>query len=400
MAKGSAMGLWRGKKGSTVFYALKNSNNGQRQAMRERVYEISNPKTVQQASQRLKMLPAQRVYSVLKPILRRSWQGVNYGGDGYREFMKYAMSMQSGFPYVTKDEMRIVPGNYLLSKGVLPTVDIIAVPDDSDADSFSVNLMPPSGNDYDLTIGTLSTALTTMQDSERVRERLLLEEGMQVTIVVVNSNQLTEPGGYYTWNYGSFIIDKNDTTLITEALPFIKNFGKYSYGLQDYLNFNTAGFTVAVAVIISKLDGSTYQRSTSYLKCNDNFLAYWAGAAQIQESRVSYMGSAGAQSTDWPVQPEEEGEVTVPALYTLSGLSGDKASCNGESVWVRKNANEEIVAVYAYPAGDEIESDALVKENGQALTYEVGMNEVALKPSDVTALASLPIIRTTTVPTA
>lgn len=394
MAKGSAMGLWRGKKGSTVFYTLKNSNNGQRQAMRERVYEISNPKTSQQASQRLKMLPAQRVYSVLKPILRRSWQGVKYGGDGYREFMKYAMSMLSGFPYVTKDETRIVPGNYMISKGVLQSVEVRTIPTSAEGDTFTVNLNGATG-DLD-TVGDLSSVLVSSRNSNNVQ----LEEGMQVTFIWVTSNQQTEPGGYYSWHYESVVINESDTTPLSDALPHIVEFGIDTNDNGALSITVSAPYVIAAAVVISKLNGSTYERSTSYLKCNDNFLAYWEGAARVQESRVSYMGSAGAQSTDWPVQPEEEGEVTAPALYTLSGLTGDKASCNGKKVWVRKNASDELVAVYAYPAGEEIESDALVQENGQALTYEVSMNEVALKPSDVTALASLPIIRTTTVPTA
>lgn len=392
MAKGSAMGLWRGKKGSTVFYALKNSNNGQRQAMRERVYEISNPKTVQQASQRLKMLPAQRVYSVLKPILRRSWQGVKYGGDGYREFMKYAMSMQSGYPYVNKDETRIVPGNYLLSKGVLPTVDIVSVPLDSDGDSFSCTL---AGRESGITtIGQLSEILVQPTEGN-----VTLNEGDQVTIIWVKSNQQTEPGGYYSWHYASFIVDDTDTTTIADALPGIMSVGQETASGVGYLKFNLdTGYCVAAAVIISRLNGSTYERSTSYMKCNDNFLSWWQGAARVEESRVSYMGSTSAQSTDWPVEPEQEAEITAPALYTLSGLTGEKAECNGTKVWVRKNINDEMVAVYAWPQDGSLSEDGLIKENGGVVDY--GENVTTLTPADVTALASLPIIRTTTVPTA
>lgn len=392
MAKGSAMGLWRGKKGSTVFYALKNSNNGQRQAMRERVYEISNPKTVQQASQRLKMLPAQRVYSVLKPILRRSWQGVNYGGDGYREFMKYAMSMKSGYPYVNKDETRIVPGNYLLSKGVLPSVDIVSVPIDSDGDSFSCTLATRESGLS--TIGQLSEVLVVPEEGV-----VTLNEGDQVTIIWVKSNQQTEPGGYYSWHYASFFVDHTDATPISDALPGIMSVGQENAAGRGYLKFNLdTGYCVAAAVIISRLNGSTYERSTSYMKCNENFLSWWQGAARIEESRVSYMGSAGAQSADWPVEPEQEAEITAPALYTISGLTGEKAECNGKKVWVRQNISNELTAVYAWPDDDSLDANGLIGENGRTIGY--GENVTTLTPTDVTALANLPIIRTTTVPTA
>lgn len=59
MAKGSAMGLWRGKKGSNVFYKIANSSNGQQQGIRQRVFDVANPKTAAQAQQRIKMRAAQ-----------------------------------------------------------------------------------------------------------------------------------------------------------------------------------------------------------------------------------------------------------------------------------------------------------------------------------------------------
>ena len=393
MAKGSAMGLWRGKKGSTVFYTLKNSNNGQRQAMRERVYEISNPKTSQQASQRLKMSNAVKVYNRLKSIIRRSWEGLPYGGDGHREFMKYALKMTSGYPYVPKDFPVAVPGEYKISKGSLRE---ITISDQSGVATLVINLSVANETGVDFTtVGDLSTGILNNSSAANFKE------GDQLTFIVVGADSTLIPDSRYSWFYGSIILDKNDTTPLSDALPFLAYFTSEGTDAVE-VGINDPVFTnvVAGAVIQSRLEDGDYLRSDTTLWVPSQFLTGWTSAAQLQVSRASYMNAATYQSTDWPVQPEEEGEVTTPALYTLSGLTGDKASCNGQKVWVRKNANDEIVAVYAYPAGEEIESDALVKENGQALTYEVSMNEVALKPSDVTALASLPVIRTTTVPTA
>ena len=393
MAKGSAMGLWRGKKGSTVFYTLKNSNNGQRQAMRERVYEISNPKTSQQASQRLKMSNAVKVYNRLKSIIRRSWEGLPYGGDGHREFMKYALKMSTGYPYVPKDFPVAVPGEYKISKGSLSE---ITISDNSELASLIINVAVAGGSGTNFsTVGDLSTGILNNGSAA------YFKEGDQLTFIVVGADSTLIPDSRYSWFYGSIILSKNDTTLLSDALPFMTDWSSNgSEALEVGINDPVFANVVAAAVIQSRLEDGDYLRSDTTMWVRPQFLTGWTSAAQLQVSRASYMSAAAYQSTDWPVQPEEEGEVTSPALYTLSGLTGDKASCNGKKVWVRKNASDELVAVYAYPAGEEIESDALVKENGQALTYEVSMNEVALKPSDVTALASLPIIRTTTVPTA
>ncbi len=387
MAKGSAMGLWRGKKGSTVFYALKNSNNGQRQAMRERVYEISNPKTVQQASQRLKMSNAVKVYNRLKSIIRRSWEGLPYGGDGHREFMKYALKMTSGYPYVPKDFDQAIPGEYMIAKGTL--APIVCSPDENESSLFNVELNAGSVTEF-TTVGDFSAAVLAVEANQ-------LKEGDQLTFVVCSSASDSLPSAIMNWNYGSIFLDPSDTSPITEALPFVGAIRSDNPVVSIELRVDA--FVNAAAVIHSRPDGSSYLRSTTRLWVQESFMAYWTGAARVQESRVSYMSAAASQSTDWPVQPEEEGEVTAPALYTLSGLTGDKASCNGTKVWVRKNASNEMVAVYAYPDDESLEADGLIAENGNVVMFG-DQTEVPLTPSMVTALASLPVIRTTTVPTA
>lgn len=387
MAKGSAMGLWRGKKGSTVFYALKNSNNGQRQAMRERVYEISNPKTSQQASQRLKLSNAVKVYNRLKSIIRRSWEGLPYGGDGHREFMKYALKMSTGYPYVPKDFDQAIPGEYIIAKGTL--APIVCGPDESEPGMFNVELQAGDSTEF-TTVGAFSTAVLAVVGNQ-------LKEGDQLTFVVCSSPSDSLPSAIMNWNYGSIFLDPSDSTPISEALPFVEAIRSDNPVVS--IEMKVDAYVNAAAVIHSRPDGNSYLRSTTHIWVQEKFMAYWTGASQVQASRVSYMSAAASQSTDWPVQPEEEGEVTVPALYTLSGLTGEKAEANGKKVWVRKNTSDEMVAVYAWPDDDSIDADGLIAENGSVVSYG-SSTMLPLKPSDVTALASLPIIRTTTVPTA
>lgn len=392
MAKGSAMGLWRGKKGSTVFYALKNSKNGQRQAMRERVYEISNPKSEQQASQRLKMSNAVKVYNRLKSIIRRSWEGLPYGGDGHREFMKYALKMSTGYPYVPKDFPVAVPGEYKISKGSLSE---ITIDDNSELASLVINIAVAGGSGTNFsTVGELSTGILSNGSAT------YFKEGDQLTFIVVGADSTLIPDSRYSWFYGSIILDKNDTTPLSDALPFLSNWSSIgSVALEVGLSDPVFANVVAAAVIQSRLEDGDYLRSDTTLWVRPQFLTGWTSAAQLQVSRASYMSAAAYQSTDWPVQPEDEGEVTAPALYTLSGLTGEKASCNGKKVWIRKNASDEMVAVYAYPDDESLEADGLIAENGTVVMFG-NETEVPLTPSMVTALASLPIIRTTTVPTA
>lgn len=392
MAKGSAMGLWRGKKGSTVFYYNRNSNNSQKQAMRERVYEISNPRTSAQAGQRMKLAPAQRVANALNAIIKRSWQGVEYGGKGRSEFMKRALSMTSGWPFVPADDDRAVPGEYQISRGSIPEV-LVTAAEDPDTIISSLQYM---SND-NATIGTLSEELITYNG---------LKQGDQITIVVVTTNATGEEEvltAGYIWRYGSFIIDTSDTKQLDDwCYENIQGCKIDSTPLTPYggetLVISADGRPVlgAAAIIVSRLNGTTYERSTSRLAVG-SAMAPWFAAGQKAIARRSYEKKDAAASVNWPVDPDE-GDIpssAVDGTYTLSGLTGAKASANGQAVRVKVDEEtSQPVAVYvkAEEAGVIGTGPFLVKPNGNAVTYTEQSQEYGITPSDVTALASLPQI--------
>ena len=124
MAKGQMLGLSRGKIGNKVFYRISGSNNNEKQGSREYQAEVSNPKTMNQAIQRVKVTPASNFYAAFcEDILDHSFQGVKYGGRCQAMFMEYALSMESGFPFVPKGFQGVIPGEYLMSKGSIPSLD-------------------------------------------------------------------------------------------------------------------------------------------------------------------------------------------------------------------------------------------------------------------------------------
>lgn len=386
MAKGSAMGLWRGKKGSSVFYRIANSNNNMKQGIRERAYEISNPRTTSQAGQRMKLLPAQRVYGVLKSVISRGWQGVKYGVESKQEFLKRALKLTSGYPYLEKDSSVVVPGAYQISKGTLQQV-------------FT---QPSSEGDPDTHDTSIKVALTGEEaNMGQIFFGLLagssyLRDGDQITIVGCYQTSQDE----IIWEYFSFIIDSNSTTEPSE----MPNFSNSQYRLYWDID-NTAGgiviktsqtFLLASAVVVSRLSDGEYLRSTSVLTVNDEaggMQNYFNGAA-YRRARNSYMNPTRVQSTDWPVEPELP-ENSYISDYALSGLTGNKAACNG--IVVRVTRNEETDALTGVFVTSYLGGDALVKKSdGTAVTYEVesgGEIEVlAITPADQTDLANLPTI--------
>lgn len=378
------MGLWRGKKGSSVFYRIANSNNNMKQGIRERAYEISNPRTTSQAGQRMKLLPAQRVYGILKPIISRAWQGVKYGAESKQEYLKRALKLTTGYPFLEKDSSEVIPGAYQISKGTLQQV-FTQPSTEGDADVHDSSI-----------ILQMTDSITTVGDlTERlIEDNPYLKDGDQLTFVAC----VQSSGGEIIWENKSVIID----TASTEFLSSSDFWGAGSRTLaidssEDNKLVITTNktFMLASAVIISRLSDDQYLRSTSVLTINDQaggMQNYFNGAA-YRRARNSYMNPTRTQSTDWPVEPELPDNSYI-SDYALSGLTGNKAACNGIVVLVTRN--EETDALTGVFVTNFL-GDALVqKSNGQAVTYEVaGQTETEvfpITPADQADLANLPTI--------
>lgn len=372
MAKGYAMERWQGKKGSNVFYKISNSSNAQKQGVRERVYEVSNPKTRSQALQRMKVRAAQNFYNTLAPILNRAMQGVKYGGMTRNEFMRYALSMSSS-PAVEKGSNVAIPGKYLLSKGSLPAFTLASFGGEVTA-SFDVPFY--SATPMELSSG----AQISSDDFAKLTSNGALKEGDQLTFILFNEN--------FNAFVSSFLIK------VGEQIPTIGNSTiTILTGDASLINIEGIGKKIAVAIILSRKNGSKYERSTAYLALNENIKAiqdaYSTQAINAALATYQKSVSVNGESTDWPVEPEEGGQgsgtFSISAPYTLSGLTGAKAGLNGRKVLVFENLNSGDLISVGTTSGYLVDF-----ETYQTLVYFQDAMYHALVPADVTALASLP----------
>lgn len=396
------MGLWKGKKGSSVFYKITNSNSAQKQGIRERVYEVSNPKTAAQADQRMKLLPAQRIAGVLREIIERGWQGIDYGAKSRSAFLSKALSMSSGFPYVDKDSDLIVPGKYQITKGTLTQiVSRVYSFDGISAPALTTNLY--IGSDLDIvpattTVGTLSTALLANNSG--------LQEGDQITFVICFTNDYdissVEDMDYF-WKYFSFFIDSSSTTIMQDvsAALYSSDPGDSANSLNYNEAFiNASGAVLAGCVILSRLGSTgTYLRSTAKLNVDDGLDA-WFTQSKKQKARRSYQYKGAndepTDGPDWPVDSDVDYETTYESEFTIQSVtSSTYNNAIGQTVKVRRRiSDEDLVAVYV----TTYEEDAtnLVTPSGQALTVTIPGTtpaEVTGVPvSAVAVLANLPQI--------
>lgn len=382
MAKGSAMGLWKGKKGSSVFYRIANSNSAQKQGIRERNYEVANPQSSGQAGQRMRMYPAQAVYNVIKDVIERSWQGIKYGEDARREFLKGALR-QSVFAAVSKGMGVVPPSPYQIAKGSL-----IEFPATLSDGSFVVSIPSTAPITWEeSTVGELATAI--------LEQNPQLKAGDQITFVVCTRDNNAKN---FAWEVASFFLDTASTQLINTV--FTRQFEVATTTSTFTLSHGSTSPIVGAAIIISR-DGTTPMRSNARLVVDFSALSDYYIDSAIADARKSYMKPVSEAQRDWPADPATP-EVTGATLstYTIAGLTGTNAIFNGAVVQVyRKDTDDSLVAVPVLTGSGEnteqtIESGpCLVGEDGQLLerTRTVQSEEVSynLLVSVVTELANL-----------
>lgn len=310
------MGLWKGKKGSSVFYKIKNSNSAQKQGIRERVYEVSNPKTASQATQRMKMLPAQRIANILKEVIERGFEGVPYGVQSRQAFLKYALKMTSGVPATDKDASNVYPGKYLIAKGQLPE---IVVSDGARPSIMNTTLRYNTDEIFPSTRGELSVVL--------LKNNSFLKVGDQITIITCCFAGESLDGAALLWNQNSYYIDPDGTEVISEDFE-----AGISPNENGFAYINSRGpvgneTLLAGAVIISResVTGG-HLRSNAVLHINSAFETELFGAAALSRARKSYQNSSVSNS-DWPVDPDAEGEVD-PDRIRFARLTIDTTGTN------------------------------------------------------------------------
>ena len=174
---GGIFGFVKGKVAGKVFFPIsaKNSASGKtEQGVRALPETVSNPQTVGQVMQRMKLAPAQKFYAAFSELLSNAFQGVAYGAASRRYFMSKVMKVDG--PYVQKGVDRFIPAAYPFSQGSLP----------------SVGINPFNGG---ATVITLAATTTAEQVTPAVlADALQANPDWQLTVVVVNNvNGIFQP---------------------------------------------------------------------------------------------------------------------------------------------------------------------------------------------------------------
>lgn len=280
-------GVFSGKVGGNVYF--RNKASKMKQGVRTYVANPTNPKSLSQAEQRMRMAPAVNCYRALKDIIDRGFQGRQYGNESRLRFLSLAMKREGG-PYLMKGNKSFVPGSFQVSEGSLIPIQVYEVGSSSAGVSSLMGFLRSdlytAARSSNENIGYISTYL--------IANNTDIQQGDQITFIFIGSN--------FDIKETSFIVDVNDTKTLSEYGLYIRN----NTGLQ-YSYFYTSQLRDCVAgAVIHSREGESGQ----HMRCNASLFVdtanaavapYYTDAARV-DAIASYMASAS--SVDWPEVPE------------------------------------------------------------------------------------------------
>lgn len=277
-------GVFSGKVGGNVYF--RNKASKMKQGVRTYVANPTNPKSLSQAEQRMRMAPAVNCYRALKDIIDRGFQGRQYGNESRLRFLSLAMKREGG-PYLMKGNKSFVPGSFQISEGSLIPITVTSFIDKS----YQGILWPAFISD--LFFGFNTTATIAEVSRSIIDRNTDIQEGDQITFLNVRENGFVSEI--------SFIIDTTDTRT-SASVGFV---GASDSQRTIVCLIDSIEPIIAAAVIHSREgENGQHMRSNASLyvdTANAAVAPFFTEAARV-DAIASYMASASA--VDWPEVPE------------------------------------------------------------------------------------------------
>lgn len=270
--QGGVFGYIRGKVGSVSYsvQSAKNSSTGKKQQVVRALPEsVSNPQTVGQVMQRMKLAPAQRFYAAFATMLSNAFQGVEYGDASRRHFISKCMQLDG--PYVQRGVDRFIPAEYPFSEGSIP----------------SVTILPFSGGASFITIDKTAEAVPTLAEFAAA---LQVTTDYQISIAVVNNiNGVFQPS-YISYEERLKIADMPANALGIDE--------------ENHITVNPAAFgldvsaMVACVIVLSTQDASgVWLRSSQTMVISNELRDSLYSPTALEAAIYSYQDSTGAANS-------------------------------------------------------------------------------------------------------
>lgn len=383
MAKGIAInGMLRGKLGGVVYSRV----NGE-QISRVKAEVVKNPKTTAQMAQRAIFATATQAYSLMKPIVDHSREGVKYGSKTQQAFMKDALALlrsraaNDDGNFLIPNVAALMANPYIVSKGSLTSPKNVGYDSGNEIIAISNMDNPSLGGNLCVTAKSWCDALG-------------INKGDQITLVAIVRDADQPILGQYAgreyrrnkFMYARITVkaDANDNDVVYDYIGEAWGTAAIVEGISennlivdgvtaDSIAFAPDGNLLACACIRSaKVDGK-WLRSTESLELADNQLLYnfndilpaWTdGSAALEFESTRYLNNA-----------EVEKPINTTYSLTKTNYIGENASgepqIGTDVAMVLKKAGDSTTLV---PITDDDRKVYTLKANGHLLLTNLYSN--------------------------
>ena len=371
MAKGSFLGVKRGKLGDAVGYNVTNSNDKDKQGWRVYQPVVSNPQTDGQIDQRVKLAAVNNLYRALKPIIQRGWENHKYGDESRRAYLKKALGASFEGPYIEKGSTLAVPiKNVPIMYGSLPPVQVEC----TDNHIWFLNITV-DGDSYS-TVGDISQLFI---------KHGLAQEGDQVTIVL---GYLTELG-MVSYKTISFYVNTSDEASFEDTFGLVMSAETFE-DVDRLVIFEVNwpfSLTACCALCSVSRDGdNTNLRSYAEFAMTEAFENYFYGNAATKKAaaKASYIKTR-SDNTNWQQVPGGGGYTpVVQSAFTRAGTEFTPVSI------ARKNVGGQNFEVIVDDGGVQYYIGSRPSAASQEIVYLSGTGSTAsIDPSDLSTANSV-----------
>lgn len=282
------IGNFRGKLGNIVGYQYIDANGHAVQAIRAYRPDVFNPKTLDQAQQRIKITNSVAFYKAYASLLSRSYEDRKNAHACYCRQQSLAMSMIYGeTPAVPKGRRGFVPAFYIVAEGSLPERSVLSVGTTAAPQSFTTSLQVSITINNATTLGELSQDLVDNNLNLLDGDTLYFMYAVQVGTI------------YFNPAIVSLTLDTASSTPLVSVLSPVDQLQSVTddsnilrLGYRSIAAYRMSQPLAGAALIQSRGSGSShlnYSWSSSMMLPSDSVITAWYSQAAFDQAIPSYL---------------------------------------------------------------------------------------------------------------
>lgn len=317
--------------GSVIYQAMGQTRQ------RELAASVSNPRTNDQMSHRVKWSNLVNLYRANRSWMKYAFETKKESQSEYNKFM--SLNVSNSHIYLPKQVANsggCVLDNYIVTQGSLPSIELTF-----DSDSFNTNLYLPTS--FTLlptsTVGEVSRALISVNPA--------LREGDQLSLIIMAQQTNSSTGyPYVVIRKYEVIIDSNSVRLFTDYMP--------SRYIETYEAGGVAGISIVantwvggVVMVLSRTTGGRTYVSTQ----------------SIQTFGIDAMISSYSSQAALATAIESYGESSDAFLSSNTAAEDSQAAISPSIIAVSINDTPVVIGSSVYPTNFDDETTIKVRFN-------------------------------------